>query len=270
MTTEPSKLSKSLSDHDLWQHVKLLEEKRKLRSNTVYLRNKAYWKELVNYQREGFEDAQELLSFMKDKQAMLLQYGRLLKQSERHSPIAHLHSNPLPSPGHEPSKRKSAGYLAKKAFTTLDECLSKLVLEIASSIEKEIVQTFVDKLTIYEQEVERLSEHAKLLFVAWILLDGRVASCYERLQQAVQGPHPMPAQRSSPRPSTALPTSTDKWILYMRYCVSVQKFDLLMHHCFLKFRMLFKLAREMEASRVHIVTRSSGEIMALSCTICCC
>eukprot|EP00981_Chlorochromonas_danica_P008968 scaffold2382_cov184-Ochromonas_danica.AAC.7 len=240
-----------------WHQIKSIEEKRRLRSSTIFLRNRAFWKELVNYQRESYLDGKELLEFMKRKQGVLSRFSKLLKDYEQPN---------LTQNNSELTQRKSAGYLAKKAVQSIDDGQATLYSETAQAIDREVVQTFTDRLTTYQQERLRLSDHAKTLFVAWILLDGRVHDCYQRLLEAVSGG----GTTNNPSAATATTTITsessaygsgcgrrDKWILYARYCLAVQKFESLMNYCHQKFHLLFNLARDMESARVHFITRSA-------------
>jgi hypothetical protein len=252
------------NNDDIWYVVKSQEEQRKLRSSNVFMRNRAYWKELVHYQAEGREDAELLIKCMQSKKSMLIQYAKLLNKppsASKVDPHTTMDSAiPDIKKGDTPEliSRKSAGYLAMQAFLNLDESLSKVVHEVAQSIESVLIPTFTNKLSTYDQEVKRLSEHAKLLFLAWILLDGRVHACYEQLQQVFFPTDPIHSSKHHSSNNSSN-TTRDKWLLYMKYTVAVQKFNLLMSQSYDRFRKLFQLAKEMETRRRADVTRCAGE-----------
>jgi hypothetical protein len=216
MTTSTTTTSaKELQEiKDRIDDLKSQEESRKLLSNTLYLRNRTYWRELRKLQAERSHDSKILLSHIElslFRMKTLLQYWKAYEtdhrsqlESERNSiytigSVSGLTTAPGPSTSSSSaannttsssnSKSLSIGQFSSTLFTELEQSNTNALTQSIELFEKGILQVFVEKFSHYEKDILFLWEEGKKLFVAWILIEQRVNQAYHALFDALSHLH---------------------------------------------------------------------------------
>jgi hypothetical protein len=225
---------------DSTENLVSFEQSRSMRNNVQYLRNKAYYKELRNIQKEGFDDSQRLLAYFKFK---LSDIGRILQvwKAVSGTDSTSTRNSLFQNPGYH-----EAGALICKLFNEMDNSYCKLLNDFAIALQKVIIPSAEEKMLQLEKTTKSLWEKGKMLLLAWYLMEKKITFYYETMITRSQ-------YKQQTLSQTEHHAQEDRLWLIIRYYAAVQRLQRLAEKINHHFRIIFQIAKELEVSRVSML-----------------